>query len=61
MVIWNQLEDLRRRENQRRGYVEVKTPLIYDKSLWERSGHWEKFREDMFLIPRTTGSSRSSR
>ena len=32
MVIWNQLEDLRRRENLRRGYLEVKTPLIYDKS-----------------------------
>jgi threonyl-tRNA synthetase len=29
----------------------VKTPLIYDKSLWETSGHWEKFREHMFLIP----------
>jgi threonyl-tRNA synthetase len=51
MVIFNSLEDLRRRENARRGYVEVKTPLIYDKSLWERSGHWEKFREHMFLIP----------
>ena len=51
MVIWNELEDLRRREDARRGYVEVKTPLIYDKVLWERSGHWEKFRENMFLIP----------
>src|SRR3954463_9951704 len=51
MVIWNQLEDLRRRENVARGYNEVKTPLIYDKVLWERSGHWEKFRENMFLIP----------
>jgi threonyl-tRNA synthetase len=51
MVIWNQLEDLRRRENAKRGYVEVRTPLIYDKSVWETSGHWEKFREDMFLIP----------
>ena len=50
-VIWNELEDLRRREDARRGYVEVKTPLIYDKVLWERSGHWEKFRENMFLIP----------
>src|ERR687891_986111 len=47
MVIWNSLEDLRRRENARRGYVEVKTPLIYDKELWETSGHWEKFREHM--------------
>src|SRR3954447_16725700 len=51
MVLWNELEDLRRRENAARGYVEVKTPLIYDKALWERSGHWEKFRENMFLIP----------
>jgi threonyl-tRNA synthetase len=51
MVIWNELEDLRRREDASRGYVEVKTPLIYDKVLWERSGHWEKFRENMFLIP----------
>jgi threonyl-tRNA synthetase len=51
MVIWNELEDMRRREDARRGYVEVKTPLIYDKVLWERSGHWEKFRENMFLIP----------
>src|SRR5947209_13746724 len=51
MLIWNILEDLRRSENVRRGYVEVKTPLIYDKALWVTSGHWEKFRENMFLIP----------
>ncbi len=51
MVIWNELEALRRRENAKRGYVEVKTPLIYDKALWVTSGHWEKFRENMFLIP----------
>jgi threonyl-tRNA synthetase len=51
MVIWNVLEDLRRRENLKRGYVEVKTPVIFDKTLWETSGHWEKFRENMFLIP----------
>src|SRR5206468_2644202 len=50
MVVYNQLEDIRRRENARRGYLEVKTPLIYDKALWETSGHWEKFRENMFLI-----------
>jgi threonyl-tRNA synthetase len=51
MVVWNGLEDLRRRENLKRGYVEVKTPVIFDKTLWETSGHWEKFRENMFLIP----------
>ena len=51
MAIFNALEDLRRAENARRGYSEVKTPLIYDKALWVTSGHWEKFRENMFLIP----------
>jgi threonyl-tRNA synthetase len=50
MTMWNLLEDLRRRENARRGYLEVKTPLIYDKSVWETSGHWEKFRGEMFLV-----------
>ena len=51
MVLFNVLEDLRRRENARRGYLEVKTPLIYDQALWVTSGHWDKFRESMFLIP----------
>src|SRR5262245_33932034 len=48
MAIWNVLEDLRRRENRARGYVEVRTPQIYDKELWVTSGHWEKYREHMF-------------
>jgi threonyl-tRNA synthetase len=51
MTLVNVLEDVRRRENARRGYSEVRTPIIYDKSLWETSGHWAKFRENMFLIP----------
>jgi threonyl-tRNA synthetase len=50
MVIWNVLEDLRRRENARRGYAEVRTPLLYDAELWRTSGHWEKFRENMFTL-----------
>jgi threonyl-tRNA synthetase len=54
MVLYNQLEAIRRRENARRGYLEVKTPLIYDKALWVTSGHWDKFRENMFLIPGDT-------
>ena len=57
MAIYNTLEELRRRENARRGYSEVKTPLIYDKTLWITSGHWEKFRENMFLIPVGGGAS----
>src|SRR3546814_5183615 len=32
------------------GYVEVKTPQLVDRTLWERSGHWEKFREAMFTV-----------
>ena len=51
MTIYNELEAIRRSENAKRGYSEVKTPLLYDKALWETSGHWEKFRDDMFLIP----------
>jgi threonyl-tRNA synthetase len=54
-ALWNELEALRQRENAKRGYVEVKTPLIYDKALWETSGHWEKFRDNMFLIPLEDG------
>jgi threonyl-tRNA synthetase len=51
MVIWNALEDLRRHENAKRGYVEVKTPLLYDVETWKTSGHWEKFKDEMFLVP----------
>jgi threonyl-tRNA synthetase len=50
MVVWNVLEDLRRRENARRGYHEVRTPLLYDAELWKTSGHWEKFQEHMFKV-----------
>jgi threonyl-tRNA synthetase len=51
MVIWNALEDMRRQENAKRGYVEVKTPLMWDVELWKLSGHWDKYRENLFLIP----------
>ena len=50
MAVWNVLEDLRRRENRRRGYEEIRTPQLYDADLWKTSGHWEKFREDMFTL-----------
>src|SRR5918999_375575 len=51
MVLWNTLEDLRREQNAKRGYLEVKTPLMWDIELWKRSGHWDKYRENIFLIP----------
>jgi threonyl-tRNA synthetase len=50
MVIWNVLEDLRRRENARRGYEEVRTPQLYDSDLWRTSGHWDKYQEHMFRL-----------
>jgi threonyl-tRNA synthetase len=50
MAIYNSLEDLRRRENARRGYAEVKTPLMWDVELWKRSGHWEKYGDNLFRI-----------
>ena len=43
------------------GYVEVKTPIIYNKALWERSGHWKHYRQNMFLIePGLNGPARSN-
>ncbi|MEN3341846.1 MAG: threonyl-tRNA synthetase [Actinomycetota bacterium] len=49
MVVWNELEDLRRRENRRRGYVEVKTPLLYDVDTYITSGHYDNYRDNMFF------------
>jgi threonyl-tRNA synthetase len=50
MVIWNELEDLRRRENAKRGYLEVKTPLLYDIETYITSGHYENYEENMFFV-----------
>jgi threonyl-tRNA synthetase len=47
--VYNELVKLSREMGRERGYVEVKTPQIYDSSLWETSGHWGKYRENMFL------------
>jgi threonyl-tRNA synthetase len=46
-----------RRRLEAAGYVEVKTPQILDRSLWERSGHWEKFHADMFICETTEGET----
>jgi threonyl-tRNA synthetase len=50
MIVWNVLEDLRRRENAKRGYSEIRTPQLYDSDLWRTSGHWEKYQEHMFRV-----------
>src|SRR3954464_10643594 len=50
MIVWNELEDLRRGENRRRGYLEVKTPLIYDEQTYETSGHLQNYEENIFWV-----------
>jgi threonyl-tRNA synthetase len=69
-TLWRTLEAYIRRKLEAGGYVEVKTPQLVDRKLWEESGHWEKFRENMYLSENeeglkefveegaTTGSSR---
>jgi len=47
-VMWQEIEQYMRRKFIEYGYQEVKTPTIMDKSLWEKSGHWENYREQMF-------------
>ena len=47
-TIWQQVEQYLRRVLSAAGYEEVRTPLIMDLTLWERSGHWDHFRENMF-------------
>ena len=48
--IYNTIEQYIRRKIRKNGYTEVRTPVLVDKSLWEASGHWEKFRDDMFAL-----------
>jgi len=50
MVIFNELEQLRLRENKRRGYDEIRTPIIYDESTWWTSGHFPKYEDLMFKL-----------
>lgn len=47
-VVWQQIEQYMRTALDRAGYREVKTPLMMDRVLWEKSGHWENYRENMF-------------
>jgi threonyl-tRNA synthetase len=50
-VIWRELEAYMRRAIDASGYREVKTPQVMDARQWEQSGHWGKYRENMFVIP----------
>ncbi|MFL6846390.1 MAG: threonine--tRNA ligase [Allosphingosinicella sp.] len=50
-LIWRQLEAYMRRKLDAAGYAEVKSPQLMDARLWEASGHWGKYRENMFVVP----------
>ena len=59
--VFNLLVDWMRSTLDRNGYQQVKTPLLFNKSLWETSGHWGKYRENMFLVQdKETGEHDSS-
>ena len=49
-LIYTQLQDYMRRKQRAGGYVEVNTPQVVDRKLWEASGHWEKYQEHMFVV-----------
>ena len=49
-TIYTQLQDYMRRRQRTGGYVEVNTPQVVDRKLWEASGHWEKYQEHMFIV-----------
>lgn len=50
-VIYNQMENYIRRRVKAAGYKEIKTPQLMDNKMWEASGHWGKYRENMFVVP----------
>ncbi|MEO8141039.1 MAG: threonine--tRNA ligase [Sphingomicrobium sp.] len=50
-ILWRQLEAYMRRRLDAAGYAEVKTPQLMDAKQWEKSGHWGKYRENMFVVP----------
>ncbi|WP_108814585.1 threonine--tRNA ligase [Loktanella sp. Alg231-35] len=49
-TVYTELQDYMRRRQRKGGYVEVNTPQVVDRKLWEASGHWEKYQEHMFIV-----------
>jgi threonyl-tRNA synthetase len=47
-TLWQQVEQYMRKRLNESGYLEVRTPMVMDRTLWEKSGHWENYRENMF-------------
>jgi threonyl-tRNA synthetase len=57
--LWRTLEAYMRRRLDAAGYVEVKTPQVLDRTFWEKSGHWEKYRPNMFVCETVEGETLS--
>ncbi|WP_425805736.1 threonine--tRNA ligase [Desulfitobacterium sp. Sab5] len=49
MILRNELEDFWRKEHRKRGYSEIRTPIILNRSLWEQSGHWDHYKDNMYF------------
>lgn len=49
MAVWNEIIGFWRQVHQKYGYVEIKTPIILNESLWHRSGHWDNYKENMYF------------
>ena len=49
-TVYTELQDYMRRQQRKGGYVEVNTPQVVDRKLWEQSGHWEKYQDHMFIV-----------
>ncbi|MDI3544314.1 MAG: threonyl-tRNA synthetase [Candidatus Woesearchaeota archaeon] len=49
MIIWNELLDYWRQEHKKAGYQEIKTPIILSRELWEISGHWDHYKDNMYF------------
>ncbi|WP_439155040.1 threonine--tRNA ligase [Yoonia sp.] len=49
-TVYTELQDYMRRKQRKGGYVEVNTPQVVDRKLWEASGHWEKYQDHMFIV-----------
>jgi threonyl-tRNA synthetase len=58
-ALWRTIEAYMRRRLDAAGYVEVKTPQVLDRVFWERSGHWDKYRENMFVCETVEGEELS--
>ncbi len=55
LTLWRTIESYMRRRLQEAGYIEVRTPQVLDRVFWEKSGHWENYRENMFVCETAEG------